>query len=847
MLYNKEKTQEISFPLGGIGAGCIGLAGNGRLCDWEIFNQANKNSILGRTHFCISTGGKYRLLQGDCFEPYTGKYRQGSANSYWGFGWGPESDLLAGLPHFRNHAFNGTFPVAEVTFSGEEQEFPISAKLTAWSPFVPGMDRESSLPCAVLEYTFENISSETVDATAVGVIQNPWKEEGHVDTISCSGTRLTMSDGKENQLVLTLLEDPANVSGQAYWYRGGWSDALEMYLNELTGGKPFPPRTYGVDEQRTTWSWDNDHGDLAAHFTLNPGEKRVVKFLITWSIPERTVTWSDWALEEADRQGVPRTWRNYYATQWKDANESADELTARFDELRSKTMQFRDLLHNSTLDPSIIDGASSCLSTLKSPTCLRLEDGTFYGWEGTGSHWGSCEGSCIHVWNYAQAAAFLFPALERSMQESHLKYSVDSNDAVHFRIQLPPGIKAQTDWFRSCADGQFGIIMKCYRDWKICGDNGWLKTWYPTLKRLMQYAWSATNTDQWDPEKTGLLGGRQHHTLDMELFSPNSWLEGFYLGALAAMVKMAEAMDDKAFMCECAEVLKKGQAASNMLFNGEYYQQIIDLNDKSLIDKWEDTANYWNDEAKEIKYQIGDGLEIDACLGEFFARFYGIGSVLDEAMTESTLNAIYKYNFRCTRDYANPWRIYAVNDEKGVCICTWENGKRKPAIPIPYNTEMMNGFEWAFATHLMLLGREDQATEIARAIRERYDGKKRNPWNEFECGNNYARSMAAFGMIPAALGFQYDLTSGMIGFQPTVKNLTRCLWSLGTVWGEYRKEENGSTEIRITAGSLQLKKLVLKESVRSVKLNGNAIDFTACANGIEVDVALKAGDVLTLN
>ena len=104
-----------------------------------------------------------------------------------------------------------------------------------------------------------------------------------------------------------------------------------------------------------------------------------------------------------------------------------------------------------------------------------------------------------------------------------------------------------------------------------------------------------------------------------------------------------------------------------------------------------------------------------------------------------------------------------------------------------------------------------------------------------------------FGMIPAALGFQYDLTSGMIGFQPTVKNLTRCLWSLGTVWGEYRKEENGSTEIRIAAGSLQLKKLVLKESVRSVKLNGNAIDFTACANGIEVDVALKAGDVLTLN
>ena len=107
--------------------------------------------------------------------------------------------------------------------------------------------------------------------------------------------------------------------------------------------------------------------------------------------------------------------------------------------------------------------------------------------------------------------------------------------------------------------------------------------------------------------------------------------------------------------------------------------------------------------------------------------------------------------------------------------------------------------------------------------------------------------MAAFGMIPAALGFQYDLTAGMIGFQPTVKNLTRCLWSLGSVWGEYRKGENGSTEIRIAAGSLQLKKLAVKDLVCSVKLNGSAIGFTACDDGIMVDVALKADDVLTLD
>jgi uncharacterized protein (DUF608 family) len=51
MKYKKQKN--ISFPLGGIGAGCIGLAGNGELIDWEIFNRPNKNTRNGYSHFAI--------------------------------------------------------------------------------------------------------------------------------------------------------------------------------------------------------------------------------------------------------------------------------------------------------------------------------------------------------------------------------------------------------------------------------------------------------------------------------------------------------------------------------------------------------------------------------------------------------------------------------------------------------------------------------------------------------------------------------------------------------------------------------------------------------------------------
>lgn len=842
MIYCKEKSSEISFPLGGIGAGCIGLTGNGRLSDWEIFNVSNKNSLLGYTHFCVSAAGKYRLLQGECFAPYTGKYRKGDDNTHHGFGWGVENELLAGLPHFRDHLFKGTFPTAEVEFSGEEKEFPLTASLTAWSPFIPGMERESSTPCAVLEYTLKNIGSETVEAVLTGVMKNPWRTPGHKNTIS-DHTCLTLSSAEGSEVSLSVLEAPENCSGQEYLYRGGWMDALEMYLNELKAGGRFAPRTYTDDPAGTANRID--HGLLAVHFTLAPGESRCVRFLITWHMAElRRNHWSRYSEDKAEKTGVPTQWKNYYATQWQDSKASAAELIRRFDELRKKTFLFRDLLHNTDLAPAIIDGASSSLSTLRSPTCLRLEDGTFYGWEGVGTAWGSCEGSCMHVWNYTQAAPFLFPALERSMQESHLKYSVDETGGVHFRLQLPLGLKAYSSTLRPCADGHFGLVMKFFRDWKISGDDSWLKKYYPVLKSVMMFVWSDKNSALWDPGKSGLLSGRQHHTLDMELFGPNGWLQGFYLGALSAMAKMAEAVGDKAFAEECLAIFERGRKAAATLFNGEHFIQKIDIKDASVLDPWPEAKQaYWNDEKNEIKYQIGEGLEIDSCLGDLFASLWGIGPVFDPEMTRSTLDALFRRNFLSAADLENPWRCFAVNDEKGVCICTWE--KNKPAVPLPYNSEMMNGFEWAFASHLLAVGEYEKAALVAAAIRERYDGRKRNPWNEFECGSNYARSMAAFGMLPAALGFSFDLTQGMLGFLPAVKDMKRCFWSLGTVWGEYRSTSCGA-EIFIADGGLLLKKLRLPFPPRTIKVKGVPVSFTQKEEAVELEIQLSPGDTLEI-
>lgn len=541
----------------------------------------------------------------------------------------------------------------------------------------------------------ENNTNREITYTALGVLSNPWS--------SPPGTRnqfkknvLTCFDAeKKADLSLAIHSPGSSISHQTYLYQGRWQDALEVYYRDLFEGGDFKERLYD--------SWESakqSSGLAAARFTLPPGGKKVTRFIISWNVPERSMQETKWRREKAEKYNVNWTWKNFYATQWENSIASADYALKNYDELRQKTFLFRDAVFSGNLPETVKEAVASNLAVLKSPTCLRLEDGTFYAWEGVSTKFGSCEGSCSHVLNYAQALPFLFPDLERSMRESHLKYSVDENGGSHFRVFLPLGIHGESTDFRPCADGQFGDVMKIYRDWKIGGDDNFIRRYWPTIKRTMEYAWSGNNPDLWDPEESGVLTGRQHHTLDMELFGPNSWLTGHYLGALEAAARLADFMGDKAFGEKCRRIFQKGYAFVNKeLFNGEYFTQKADIKDKSHIDKF-NCPEYWSSEHDEIKYQIAGGCSIDAVLAQTYADFYGLGEVFDRKKYRKTLQSIYKYNFkRSMRDFINLWRVYSLNDEAGTVICTWPRGE-KPAIPLTYNSETMTGFEWIFAGRL---------------------------------------------------------------------------------------------------------------------------------------------------
>ena len=844
--YTGNQRREICFPIGGIGTGCIGLDGTGRLRDWEIFNRPNKGSLNGFSHFGIKAEKDditldARVMNSDLLGPYMGHYTD--LPGYHSFGYGPNRCEMSGVPHFKDSEFEAEFPLAKVHFI--DKTFPGSVSLAGFHPFIPSNDFDSSIPAAFFTACVTNNTESDLTYTFEMTVNNPSKNahiHTNVRTEHFKGVELSndLADDLHPDYGRLVFGVPAEneVQIQRYWYRGSWFDGLGVFWQDFISPGKMRERVY-----------ENDgvcYEDLATVLvskTLKPGETWRQRFLLSWFYPNYVNYWSD-------KSG--KTWKNHYAVMFKDAKDVPEYAMREWDRMEKETWLFHDALYASALPEEAMDAVGANLAVLNTATVLRLTDGEFYGWEGCACHEGSCEGSCTHVWNYTQALPFLFPKLERSMRELDYGYNLAEDGRMPFRLQLPLGRPRSN--FRACVDGQMGGIIKSYRDWKLSGDDAWLRKWWPSIKKSLEYAWSSENKDLWDPEKTGVITGRQHHTLDMELFGPNGWLNGFYVGALKAASEMAEAVGDPDAKAYFALYEKGRQYTDTQLYNGEYYFQKIDIKDPNVLTPYLDggtlTGNstvsaYWNDEAKELKYQIADGCSIDQVLGQWMCEIAGVGEILDQDHVKSALNAIYKYNFKPSlRFHFNPCRIYGLNDEAGLTICSWPETVKKPVVPIPYSEECMHGFEYQAATHMIRHGMMKEGLSVVKGVRDRYNGEKRNPWNEMECGSNYARSMASYALLLVYSGFSFDLREGLIGFKPL--NEGSFFFSLDGAWGTFSYQKDRA-EIKVLYGSAKLKKLRLPnmKNIKGLFLNENPIAFRADSDSISIEeIALSAGDTL---
>jgi len=350
--------------------------------------------------------------------------------------------------------------------------------------------------------------------------------------------------------------------------------------------------------------------------------------------------------------------------------------------------------------------------------------------------------------------------------------------------------------------------VHAYLDWSLTGDREWLAAIWPSVKKGIEFAWIPGG---WDANRDGVMEGVQHNTYDVEFYGPNPLCGVYYLAALRAGEEMARAVGETEFADECHRLFSSGSAWMDAnLFNGEYYEQQIrsfhnDEIAKSL------RSDMGADDPEHPEYQVGKGCLVDQLLGQSLAEVCGLGPLLKPEHIRRTLASIYKYNFkRSFTRHDNVQRTFVLNDEAALVVCDYAKTVR-PRIPFPYFAEVFTGLEYATASHMLFAGLRDEGVECIEAVRRRYDGERRNPWDEAECGHHYARAMAAWSGVVALSGFRYN--AGRLSIEPPGKLAEfRSFWATGTGWGVFTRRA-GKTEVRVLSGHLP----IANAGARSVK------------------------------
>lgn len=863
-VFSGEQLRYVGMPVGGIGCGQLYLAGDGRLWLWDIFKcNYGRERDHGQRISAFTLGGHYAhpVATG---EEYT---RRNGADVTQGFlirarTSGETTTRTLDRQGFPGVTFRGEYPIGKVTY--REEHFPAEVKLEAFSPFIPLNAKDSALPMTVMSYTVTNTSQELIEIDLGGWMQNatcPYEHDASLgirtNAVSKAAGRVSVvstisppksSDGRQSRgdietrhgygsTALSLLHDSANEQGITI--------TAATSLTGLDSPEGLFTQMGGLDSEATSKPLNELLvGGLVAQFHLEPGESKTVEFVITWYFPD----YNEKGKGRSQMLGVRdfAKLRRHYAPWFDSAEDVAGYVNRNKQRLLGGTRDWNKTWYNSTLPYWLLDRSFIPIDCIATQTFHWFDSGRPYAWEGVDC----CPGTCTHVWHYAQALARVFPELERALREM-----VDFKAGIGFHADS--GIIGHRGEVHAtpATDGQAGTILRAYREHQVSADSAFLERIWPNVKKAVEFL------IRQDGDGNGLLEGQQPHTLDASWYGPMGWLSGMYLAALAAGEAMAIEMDDTDFATQCRTVIDRGsQNIVNELFDGEYF-----------IHKPAPAVRALNS---------NKGCHIDQVLGQAWAHQVGLERVIPKRETVSALNSLWKYNFapdagQYSLDHIQieqAFRWYAMPGEAGLLMCTWPKGGATEAIPGDrlrskenpevytgpggYFNECMNGFEYQVAAHMVYEGEPgdalvEQGLAIAKAVHERYAADKRNPYNEIECSDHYARSMASYGVFLAACGFEYHGPKGRMGFAPRISpDNFKAPFTAAEGWGTFAQtvvEGQQSASIELHYGKLHLKQLTLDAAPGTeageavVKLDGREIDARFQKDGPRIVIHFSQG------
>ena len=841
----RDELKYIGMPVGGICAGQLYISGDGRLWLWDIFQSNYKREGPAKEKQWrldqFSMGGLYQ-------NPRTSskKNNRFQVNNGFAIRYTQNGQLkVASLDNkgFENISFRGEYPVAKITY--KKDDLPLSIKLKAYSPFIPLNVKDSGIPATIMSYELKNQGEQELDLDIGGWLENRVCPE--LENVEFKRSNRILRSENKSTILMTA-------SGEGINTRRAYGDMALSILGDSRDHKAsvrlktdvYESDVFAEHEDATADFAPEQSalGGLSTSVNLLPGESKTVTFLVSWYFPYYNEQPTDGSQMGAikDLAKLNRHYANYFSS----ADEVAAYLASDFDRLSGTTLAWNLTWYDSTLPWWFLDRSFISLDCLASQTCHLLDNGRFWAWEGVDC----CPGTCTHVWQYAQGMARIFPSIERDLR-TRVDYGISfDNGLIHYRGE---------NGKEFAIDGQLGTIIRVYREHKMAADDTFLAGIWPRVKQSMQYV-----IDQ-DADEDGLVEGEQPHTLDAAWFGPMGWISGMFLAALKACEQMAIEMNDGEFAQTCSSILDKGRASYvDQLFNGEYFIHL----------------------APDFKsINTNDGCHIDQVLGQSFAHQVNLPDVLPQKETRAALESLWKYNFAPDAGtYAEEHttikgeRIYAMPGESGLLMTTWPYGGDEKAVPGMaerpddrehwigpggYFDECMNGFEYQVASHMVWEGMLTEGLSVMKAVHERYNGAKRNPYDEVECSSHYARSMASYGIFLAACGYEYHGPKGRLGFSPKISPEDfKSAFVTAEGWGSFtQKVVDGrhSAGIKLHYGKLELTEFSLGQIKGSkttdvvVTLDGKSVKakFNVKADKYLVDfdsgIILRAGQQLVIS
>ncbi|TES96308.1 MAG: hypothetical protein E3J90_08320 [Promethearchaeota archaeon] len=825
-----EKLRCSAMPLGGVGTGTIALGGDGLLKQWQITNTVTHKAFVPNSFFAVRTrtlnNSKEKPISRAliCTKPHESIDFIPAKSVSDHLITNTMKEFFNKLPQVENIIFSGEYPISFLEF--EDKSLPIETSLIAFNPFIPLDSKNSGIPVIIFQIHIKNISNVQIEAIVLGNFMNflgwdgkktirnessplfggNYNEQKNLNSwkaIYMRSKTLLKNDKRYGNLTFAIDQHDAMVSSQ-------WENMDNFWSIFSDKGILLEDEHSDISEYEKTWT-----GSLATKKVLNPGEEKVINFCLTWNFPNRKV---DWHINKAliDDDKTEYWMGNRYNEWFKNSFETLKYVQKNWEMLLNYTNKFHNDFFSSSLPHEVLTSISATLSTIRTPTCFWIRDGTFHGFEGchgasTGkSSGGCCPLNCTHVWNYEFSLAHLFPSLERTMRETEFKMQHKLGYLPHrtvIPLYLPQfGEIADIGDVPPAIDGMFGMILKIYRDFLITNDREFLKRSWVYIEKLMDFIFR-----EYENESDGLITKAQPNTYDCSIYGLNTFISSLNLVAFLVCEQIALELDIKNWAKICREKYNFMRGVIDKeCWNGEYYIQKYDISEIN-------------------EFQYGIGCLSDQLIGQWWAFHLGLGYIFPKEHVHQAIKSIVKYNYKETLNGLKQTpREFASNYDSGLLTCSWPDGG-KPEVPTLYTDEVWTGIEYEVAALCFYIGEIESGLRIIKAVRDRYDGTHRNPWNEVECGDHYVRAMSSWTLLHALTGISYSPKLNQLSVSPKINQRDfQSFFITNSAWGKISQNISQKTficSITISYGTLELSsiKIDLKNEFKEVKISKSTI------------------------